>query len=338
MRPLITGALLMGLAGQGTPSQAGCPLDLDGPAYAVVRLKPADALDAARTLSRQNQALLARIDALLRTGALGPPTGADARRRAHLMARLSLLNVYAYLFRYAEDPEHVYEADEAALSPVFAQFCEPAFFPLARLQRVRMGRSRVCVRYDLRAAGRGETVLGGHPLRYVIGDQSIEGQRRRVLAVDWTSPAAGSTQILLDEHYCFAVSHARSEGPPAPYELYVAHDLRGAWVRRFGVHRPAAFMFWTSPLDAATGLLPKVPLAGIRIYIPSLKFALPSVLPDIDLDDLRILQLPVPMLEVTYLRQGRQPPWLTLQGDLTLRDWRGEGPLPAGVRERFPNH
>jgi hypothetical protein len=337
MRPLITGALLLGIIGAGPAAGTACPLCRGTTPLPIVRLTAQDAYEGARALARQNQAHVARIDALLRAGALGPATSSEARRRAHLMARLSLLNVYAYLFRYAEDPDSVYEADAAALAAVFAEFCEPGIFPLARLQRVRMGRSRVCVRYDLGAPGGGQTVLGGHALRYAIRDQYIEGQRRRVLAVDWASGAVGSTVILLAEHYCFAVSHARSAGPPAPYELYVARDLQGAWVRRFGVHRPTAFMFWTSPPDTATGLAPRVPLTGIRIYVPSLKFELPSVLPDIDLDDLRTLDLPLPMVEVAYLRQRRQPSWLSLEGDLDLDDWRGVGPVPPGVRQQFPN-
>jgi hypothetical protein len=332
-----TGALLLGLLAPGTAARGACPLDEGLPAAAVVRLTGKDWYEAARSLARGNQEHLARIDALLRSGAFGPPRAAEARRQAHLMARLSLLNVYAYVFRYAEDRERVHEADAHALSAVFASFCEPAIFPLARLQRVRMGRSHVCARYDLGAPGAGQTVLGGHGLRYVIRDQWIEGQRRRVMAVEWRSGSVGSTVILLADHYCFAVSRSRSDGPPGPYELYSAHDLHGAWVRRFGVHRPAAFMFWTSPLDTASGRLPRVPLVGIRIYVPSLRFELPSILPDIDLDDLRTLDLPLPLVEVAYLRQGRQPAWLPLEGDLDIRDWRGVGPVPPGVRARFPN-
>jgi len=101
--------------------------------------------------------------------------------------------------------------------------------------------------------------------------------------------------------------------------------------------RPAAFLFWVSPLDAPLESLPETPLVGIRIHVPGLRFELPSILPDIDLDDLRALDLPLPLLQVGYIHQGRLPAWLGRDGAFALKDWRGLGPVPAAVRERFPN-
>ena len=74
---------------------------------------------------------------------------------------------------------------------------------------------------------------------------------------------------------------------------------------------------------------------GSLIYIPGLKFALP-LLPDIDLDDVRVLGLPMPFLDTEDMRRGALPDWLPTDTDLTLDSWTGEGPLPADLRAHFP--
>ena len=63
---------------------------------------------------------------------------------------------------------------------------------------------------------------------------------------------------------------------------------------------------------------------GPTIYIPGLKFALP-LLPDVDLDDLRVLGLPMPFLDAEDLRRGAPPSWLPSDGDLGLDAWTSEG-------------
>ena len=280
-RILIAGSLLVVFL---APPLAACPLCSNDSGVPIQRLTPAEALAMVRAFAQQNESRLARIDALLQSGALGPPNAGAARKRAHCLARLSLRNVYPYLFQYASDPERVYEADATAFAGVFAKFCEPGLFTIARLRRVRMGAGHVCVQYDLADLSEGVTMLGGRSLHYRVEDRAVEGARRRLLVLGWPSGTVGSVEILLAEHYTFRVSHVRSDGPPAPYELFAADDVQGGWVRRWGLHRPAAFMFWVSPLD-----------------------------------------------------QGRLPAWLVRDGAFTLKNWRGLGPVPAAVRERFPN-
>ena len=90
-------------------------------------------------------------------------------------------------------------------------------------------------------------------------------------------------------------------------------------------------------LPAATPELPPIPLVGVRIYIPGLRLRLPFFLPDINFDDLRELELPMPILEVEYLRQHRQPSWLGTSDNLNFKDWKGHGPVPPALRLRFPD-
>jgi hypothetical protein len=74
---------------------------------------------------------------------------------------------------------------------------------------------------------------------------------------------------------------------------------------------------------------------GSLIYIPGLKFRIP-ILPDIDLDDVRVLGLPMPFLDTEDMLRGALPDWLPTDTDLTLDSWTSEGPLPADLRAQFP--
>jgi hypothetical protein len=116
------------------------------------------------------------------------------------------------------------------------------------------------------------------------------------------------------------------------------HEIRGGWLRKWGTHHPTAFMFWTTPLDSSAVALPATPLVGVRIFIPNLRFKLPFILPDFDLDDLREIELPQPILRMAYLREGHSPGWLhTDPATLSFGSWGGYGAVPTAIRERFPH-
>jgi hypothetical protein len=250
---------------------------------------------------------------------------------------VSLPNLYHYLFRFADDPDRVYETGPESLARVAAEFVESLLFPVARLQRVRMGGGRGCARYDLDEEVAGWTTVGGIARRFRVTDVEIEGRRHRVLVIAYQSAAAGSAEILVAEHYSFEVARVRDPGPPAPYDLFVVRSLEGVWVRHHGVHRPEAFAYWVSRAEPSAAPNSRTPLAGVRVYFPGLRFELPSILPDIDLEDLRTLALPMPFLPTSYVRGQGRPSWLEAVGGVGFEDWVGVGPLPAGVRARFPN-
>ncbi len=302
-------------------------------------LSEGDLLAAAAALAEESAVRIAHIDARLRRGAFGDPGSRRARKRAHLLARVSLPNLYHYLFRFANHPDRVHESGPVPLARLAAEFVEPLLFPVAKLRRVRMGQGRGCVQYDLHQRVAGTTNVGGKVRRYRVTDVTIEGRRRRVLAIAYESASAKSAEILVAEHYSFEVAHVHAPGPPAPYDLFVVRSLDGVWVRHHGIHRPEAFAYWVSSPDPdSTPGASLRPLAGVRIYFPGLRFELPSILPDIDLEDLRTLGLPMPLLSASYLRRHGQPSWLEADEALDFEDWVGVGALPAGVRARFPNN
>jgi hypothetical protein len=318
-------------------AEGTCPLCRLPAEAELVVLSEGDLLAAATALADENAVRIARIDARFRRGAFGDPSRRQAREKAHRLARVSLPNLYHYLFRFADDRDRAYETGPGPLARVAAEFVEPLLFPVARLQRVRMGRGRACVQYDLRQTVAGRTSTGGRSRRFHVTDVEIEDHLRRVLAINYQSASAKGVEILVAEHYSFEVAHVRVPGPPAPYDLFVVHSLDGVWVRHHGIHRPEAFAYWVSSAEPDSGRDALTPLAGVRIYFPGLRFKLPSFLPDIDLEDLRTLSLPMPFLPASYVRGQARPRWLEVDGEVDFEDWVGVGPLPAGVRARFPN-
>jgi hypothetical protein len=332
--------LLVGGAPAGARAGETCPLCRLSAGEDFLVLTEGDLLGAATALAEENEARIAQIDAELSRGAFGDPGSRRARETAHTLARVSLPNLYNYLFRFAADPDRVYESGPGPLARVAAEFVEPLLFPVARLRRVRMGRGRVCLQYDLDETGEGWTSMGGKVTRYRVSDVEIEDQKRRVLAVEFDSATAGRVEILVAEHYSFAVDRVQTTSPRATYDLFVVGSLDGVWVRHHGVHRPEAFAYWVSSPEPGPAPISPVspPMVGVRVYFPGLKFVLPLFLPDIDLEDLRPLGLPMPFLSTSYFARGANPSWLKTSRRLEFDNWIGIGELPVGVRERFPNN
>jgi hypothetical protein len=341
LRALIAASLLLSpsivLASEDAPSAGSdcCPLCPADPRAPVCRIGSAELLSIAGALADRNEALLAQIDTRYRSGELGSP-GAAAASAARDLAKTSLSNVYHFLHGLASDPGRVIEADEAALDGVLRGFTEPALFPIARLRRLRAGRNQVCLRYDLSELATGVTVLGGVRLSYSVKDETIEGQTRRVLSLVYRSSAVSHYEVLLTEHYSFTVSKALVEGPPTPYALFAFRDVRGGWIRRWGLHRPTAFAFWTSHADIDGPADRGSRTAGICIYVPHLRLVLP-ILPDIGFDDLRQLHLASPFLRVEYVRGPKRPRWLLVDDRLTFGDWASVGGPPPALRQLFPD-
>jgi hypothetical protein len=317
-------------------SDTPCPLCAPG-APATTPLLRAEVDAAAEALALRNRTELTRIDTLLRDGHLGPPQSRAARARAQLMARLTLANWYSFLLPFATEGDRVRTVRPGALAAAVARYCEAVVVPLPRLRELRLGRGHVCARYDLGGEEEeGRTDLGGRRLRYRVGDREVGGVLRRVLGLDWGSTGMGKVEVLMAEHYGFRLARSwvtHDDGSRS--DVFLALDVSGAWVRRCGVHRPAAFAFWTTRPTDHPPYLPRNPRVGSLIYIPGLKFALP-LLPDLDLDDVRVLGLPMPFLDTEDMRRGALPDWLPADGDLTLDSWTSEGPVPTDLRAYFP--
>jgi hypothetical protein len=314
-----------------------CPLCDGDPRVPVRVLTAADARAIGCAYADSNVARLTHVDSLLLAGAFGPPQSDEARRQAHLLARLLTLNAYSYMVRLGTDPDSIWQADGAALRPAFESFSDPGIVPLVRLVRARMGLGHMCAEYDLSEKLRGEAMLGNRRLRVRIDDVKIRGRPTRALIMDLPTSLHDAVEVYITGRVCMDVQRQCADGPPAPYEAYVIDHMRGLWVHKAGVHRPEAFVFWVTPRDVRRRAPPDSPLVGARIYVPELRLRLPFILPDIGFEDLREVDLPQPILEVDYLRQGRYPSWLEAAVPRGFKDWEGVGPLPPALRQRFPD-
>jgi hypothetical protein len=302
----------------------------------LVRLSEAQAAAQGRGLSNWNQRQLARVDSLYQSGNFGAPGSGESIRAAHLMARLVTRNAYEALLRLAADSTTVYEASESTLAGPFASYSDPSLFPVTRLVRARFGMGRVCLQYDL--SGKLDTLvaLGEKHMRVRLEDTDIEHVRRRVLCMQLPIGADEMVEVLVAEHFTCEVQRSSTDGPPAPAIIDQLGDMQGFWVRKWGIHRPRALVFWVTPRADTLATLPTIPLVGVRLYVPNLVLSLPF-LPDVGFDDLRELDLPQPILALDALRGGQHPVWLRPAEPLGFAGWTCWGPVPAAVRGRFPD-
>lgn len=310
-----------------------CPLcHVESP---IVRLTAADVDSVGRAYSDANEAMIARLDSLYRVGRFGTPGSRDARSRVRLAARLATRNAYSYVADFAVDPTRVREADEAALVHAFSSFTDPGLYPITRLRRARMGFGWVCLQYDLAQDLDTLVTMGGKHVRVRIRDTLVNGEMRRMLSMMLPTGLDDDVEVLVPEHYVCRVEHARIEGPPAPYELFLLNEIQGLWLRKWGTHAPRALMFWTTPPDRALDASPDDALVGVRIYVPELHLRVPF-LPDLGFDDLREIDLPQPIVRLSFVREHAHPDWLEGR-KAGFGGWSGHGPIPPVVRERFPD-
>ncbi len=311
-----------------------CPLCRLGPQVRIVRLRACDVDSVGQTLADGNERELARVDSLYRAAHFGTPGSSAARHAAHLLARLATRNAYSYVAAFATDTTCVREADEAALAGAFARFSDPGLYPITRLRRARMGFGHLCLTYDLRHDLDTLVAMGGKRVRVRIRDFQIDGQRRRMLSMLLPTGLDDVVEVLMPEHYSCKLDRIQAAGPPAPYEAIVLHDMNGLLLRKWGVHEPRAILFWTSPCGPEGDVSPEVALTGVRIYMPHLRLKVPF-LPDVGFDDLREIDLPQPIVRLSYLR-GAHPEWLVAK-PAGFVGWCGHGPVPDELRGQFPD-
>lgn len=314
-----------------------CPLCRENPGAPIVPLTAAATDSCGRTYSEFNAALLARVDSLRRAGDFGPPQNREARAAAHLFTRLLAVTSMHYMVGFAADPARIHEASEATLRDAFRRYSDPGVYPIARLARARMGLGYVCVKYDLSTDLDSTTSVGGQTLRIRVETTSLGGEPQRALILELPTILFSVVELVLGEHFTCKAEFLRSSGPPAPYDLYLFYDIAGMYVRKWGTHKPAAVMFWSTPRDVNRTRLPRVPLVGYGVYVPQLGLELPLVLPDLGFEDLRLVDLPQPILSLSYIQSRRYPEWMQRAEPRGFKGWESYGPLPPDLRLRFPD-
>jgi hypothetical protein len=96
-------------------------------------------------------------------------------------------------------------------------------------------------------------------------------------------------------------------------------------------------MFWSTPRSIQRQQLPRLPLVGSAIYVPNVHLELFSILPDVDFNDLRLLDLPQPILKRSYVLSKEYPDWMKRGEPRGFKDWDSVGPIPPDLQIRFPD-
>ncbi len=314
-----------------------CPLCRPDPGVPIVPLTAADADSLGRSYAAFNEAYLARMDSLLGSGAFGPPEKGESRRTAHLLTRMLTVNSLHYMIDFATAPDRIYEASEATLRQAFQRYSDPGIYPITRMRRGRMGLGHICVRYDLDAPLDSTTSVGGVTLRIRIEDADLGRGPQRILVLEVPTILFSTVDVVLGEHFTCKAEWSRSSGPPAPYDLYLFHSVEGMYFRKWGLHQPKAISFWSTPRDVSRLSLPRTPLVGSAVYVPHVRFELPSLLPDVGFEDLRLVDVPQPILSLRYLETRRYPEWMRRAQPRGFKDWESYGPIPPDLRLRFPD-
>jgi hypothetical protein len=324
-----------GLTREPEAEVAECPL-YRLPVSAARRIPAEEALARVGAIAAANRAEIGQLDARWRAGEFGPPGSREAKDAVRRLALSRLKNWYSFMVSLSSEDE-VRALEGATIEQISSRYADSTVFPAPRLRHVLVGRGWVCGRYDLGGPDEeGATVLGGRRSRYSVREITVDGHSRRLLAFEWSSSGVGRLDILLAEHYGFRLERRTLTDGEGPYDLYLARNVSGAWVRRFGVHRPAGFAFWATS-RAEEGARDGSGLrVGAVLYLPHLRLRLP-LLPDIGLDDLRILDPPVPLLPVEEVRRGNLPEWLPGVGAADLADWDHIGSPPPALATLFPD-
>jgi len=314
-----------------------CPLCEGTPSVPIVHLTQAMADSVGRVYSGFNQALFAHLDSLYRSGEFGDPGARESRRRVHVLSRLLALNSLHYMVSFATDPDHIWEADEKTLQEAFKRYSDPGIYPIVRLERARMGQGYMCVHYDVSTDMESTMTLGNLQVGVRIHETEFEGETKRMLMMDLPTIMFSTIEVVLDEHFSCKAELFHSSGPPAPHDVYLLYDIQGLAVRKWGVHKPGAMIFWSTPRDLQRTRLPALPLVGSAVYVPGVRLELPSILPDMKFKDLRLVDLPQPILEQRYVRSHGYPDWLEHNIPRGFKNWESYGPIPPDLQRRFPD-
>ena len=288
--------------------------------------------------SRYNQSVVWRADSLLRAGAYGDPESEEARARAVLYLQLRCRNAMESIFDLANGPGVAWLDRPEEFENLLSDYSNIAMYPLRQIVRARVGMGAFCMQYDI--PERFEQVLP-------LGDSSIRmrsdrlrresGEKVRIWSREWLAGDGDKLELLYEENFTGQVSKETIVDEGDEIEITSFSDLRGVYVRRHGVHRLQAMVFWRNRTEGDE--LPGHPRIGAAAYFPHIRIELPVFLPDLGLDDLREFAYPPPILQsrLFVAPEASFPSWLRGNTRGEFLDWRSRGPRPCVIDQRFPD-
>jgi hypothetical protein len=303
-----------------------------------VEINPATLDSINLAYSRYNQWVVARADSFLQAGDYGDPHSDEARVRARLYVQLHSRNAMETIFHLATGPGLAWLDHSEDFEDLLASYANIAMYPLRQIARARVGRGAFCMRYDIPARYDQVVPLGDTTIR--LRSDRLRLQAGAVVPIwsrEWLAGDGDKLELLYEEGFTGRVSKEVIVDEGDEIELTTFSDLCGVYVRRHGVHRLNAMVFWRNRANGDD--LPEHPRIGAAAYFPNITIELPVFLPDLGLDDLREFPYPPPILESELFVSPETsfPSWLRGNRRGEFEDWRSWGPRPSLLDARFPD-
>lgn len=288
--------------------------------------------------SRYNQSVVARADSLLLAGKYGEPSSEEARERACLYVQLHSRNAMETIFDLATGPGLAWLDRPHSFEDLLAQYSNIAMYPLRQVVRARVGRSAFCMQYEIPPKHDEVLPLGDVSIRIRSDRLKLEnGVEVPIWSREWLAGDGKKLELLYEENFIGRVAKETIIDDGDEIEITSFSDLRGVYVRRHGVHRLNAMVFWRNRTDGDE--VPQRPRIGAAAYFPQIRIDLSVLLPDLGLDDLREFPYPPPILEseLFVAPEISFPSWLRGNTRGEFENWKSWGPRPRLIDERFPD-
>ena len=292
-----------------------------------------------RKLSGYNLRCWRDADRLYRAGAFGPVGNDKARAAARLHFALRCWNGFDYVAQVTQDKHRVDLTREQDLETPFGRiYCNTTVYPLRFLSRALVDPGGFCMQYTPPDRFDEMSMLGGVPIR--VHSDRIDpgsGPPASALSVDFESTIHKTVELVYEPNVCGRVSQEMVVDRGDTLDLICIYDLEGMYVRKFGVHRMGAMVFWRSHVEGSRD--PGRPRLGASAYFPHIHLNLPAFLPSIGLADLRDFDVPQPVLTMSWFVQQakEQADWITAYPDGMVGPWDPVGPRPRVLDQRFPD-
>jgi hypothetical protein len=287
-------------------------------------------------LSDWNLGVVARADSLLRAGFFGDPQCNHARSEAGRYLKYHALTALDFIGFLGAQDEVVWETNEDEIAPFFREFANPGVYPVRGLKHVLLGGGTFSMEFEILCESDNQRMFGKSPVRLRTRELKDGGQKRLGWELELTVLGNNKTQLLYDARYSGRLRRMIIEEEGAPLQLLILDSLEGFYVKKSGTHKCRAIVVWRNRL-AADEWPPRVPRIGVAAYFPELRLHLPWLLPDVNLDDLRALAAIQPLLAADRCSHEAFPEWVEVTDEGHFREWDGEGPIPAVVRDWFPD-
>ncbi len=330
-------------AAPASPAGSDCagPCNPD-PSVPVRYLGEAGVDSIGRLLANHNDRVFARTDSLYRAGFFGRPGTDEARRRAVVHEQLRSLTGIDYTVDLGRTRGRLEKVDEAALlEPFGRRYVGSTVYPLRFLREGLAGNGGFCMQYDLPQSFDEISWIGG--VRSRVYSQTIRpedgdhGQPVPALVVQVDMEMHKSVDMIYEGNYCGRITSDHIVDRGDTLDLYTVSDIRGMYVRKFGLHRLGAIIAWRSHVEGDRD--PAHPRIGACVYFPHIHIELPVFLPSIGLEDLRDFDVPQPVLPSPWFQEhaGKQVEWVRIERSGLFDPWKAVGPRPKVLDTKFPD-